>query len=471
MTEVPDCGICLDPVPETSDKFCSLDTCCHKYCYGCILDWSKISTRCPLCKVHFSAITQAGADGQTKCLKVTRKELKIDEGLPDYNSDESDSFVVDDDDVEYSNSGDVGSWEYEEWIQSQRKRKRSSQEVKEDIEPNKRMRTLPPPVTPVNTSLQDDQPKPTRPAFKTSLSQPLHSMARTGSSRAKPAEMKRSQSLSEMAKLRQQVEQSRRQLQVLTGRNGSNTNTNNNNTPTRGIQRTNTPVSLSFNNNEKNNLSVEDPLNDSTENLEPKKLTSSDLFRNVRFEVNPNPNSLTNNIKAATNTANNNQTNTNGKLLSSVLSHVKPAPPKRTGLGVQSNNILLQSAQSSLERFHRNSQDSSSPSPRESRHHHGDKENKQPSRHFDNIQQAVPMDYTTKQICFHANVYIKTLLQPHYTNGAIDKERFKAIVVAALEEFKTYLHRGPHKRQQLDEVSIEPFKSDLQLIVTRLMTR
>ncbi len=333
------------------------------------------------------------------------------------------------------------------------------------------MRILPPLISPVNTLPQGDQHTPTRPVFKTSLSQPLHTMARAASTRSKPAEMKRSQSLSEMAKLRQQVEQSRRQLQVLNGRNGNNSNTNNNNTPARGIQRTNTPVALSFNNNDKNNITVEDPLNESVEKPEPRKLTSSDLFRNVRFEVNPNSNSLANNIKAAINAANSNQTNTNGKGLSSVLSQVKPAPPRRNGLGVQSNNILLQSAQSALEKFHRNSQESSSPSPREGRHHHNDKENKQPGRHFDNIQQAMPMDYTTKQICFHANVYIKTLLQPYYTNGTIDKERFKAIVEAALDEFKTYLHRGPYKRQQLDEVTIEPFKADLQLIVTRLMTR
>jgi hypothetical protein len=467
MSEVPDCGICLDPVPEASDKFCSLDACCHKFCFGCILDWSKISTRCPLCKVHFSTITQAGADGTvTKCLKVSRKELKIDEGLPDYYSDESDSFVVDDDDVMFSSSEDVGSWEYEERIQTQRKRKRS-QESNEDNEANKRMRVLPPLVSPATTLVQGNQPNHTRPAFKTSLSQPLHSMARGQAARSKPAEMKRSQSLSEMAKLRQQVEQSRRQLHIISERCGNN-NTNNNST-SRRIQRINTPTALSFSNEDKNNPTLDDPLNDSTEGMVPKKLTSSDLFRNVRFEANTN--SLTNSIKAAINTANNNQVNTNGKLLSSVLSSVKPAPPRRNGLGVQSNNILLQSAQSSLERFHRNSQDSSSPSPREGRHQNGDKENKQPGRHFDNIQQAMPMDYTTKQICFHANVYIKTLLQPHYTNGSIDKERFKAIVEAALEEFKTYLHRGPIKRQQSDEVTIEPFKSDLQQIVTRLMTR
>lgn len=327
------------------------------------------------------------------------------------------------------------------------------------------MRLVPPLVSPVNSLKQENRPSPTRPAFKTSLSLPLQSMARNQATRSKPAEMKRSQSLSEMAKLRQQVEQSRRQLNVLNERTGNNNNSNSN---ARRISRTNTPTTLSFNNENKKNEVLDDPLNDSTEKAEPKKLTSSDLFRNVRFEANPN--SLTNSIKSA-NTANNNQTNTNGKVLSTVLSNVKPAPPRRNGLGVQSNNILLQSAQSSLEKFHRNSQESSSPSPREARHHNGDKENKQPTRHFDNIQQAMPMDYTTKQICFHANVYIKTLLQPHYTNGSIDKERFKAIVEAALEEFKTYLHRGPIKRQQSDEVTIEPFKTDLQQIVARLMTR
>ena len=36
--------------------------CGHKYCYNCILDWSKVSNHCPLCKKKFNKVYKIDKD-------------------------------------------------------------------------------------------------------------------------------------------------------------------------------------------------------------------------------------------------------------------------------------------------------------------------------------------------------------------------------------------------------------------------
>ncbi|XP_051145306.1 uncharacterized protein LOC127261138 [Andrographis paniculata] len=62
----PACGICLSEEGKRSMRGI-LDCCSHHFCFGCIIEWSKVESRCPLCKQRFSTIsrttTRRGADG------------------------------------------------------------------------------------------------------------------------------------------------------------------------------------------------------------------------------------------------------------------------------------------------------------------------------------------------------------------------------------------------------------------------
>uniref|UniRef100_A0A3B5M4K7 E3 ubiquitin-protein ligase Topors n=1 Tax=Xiphophorus couchianus TaxID=32473 RepID=A0A3B5M4K7_9TELE len=46
------CPICLDVFHNMS----YLDRCLHKFCFRCILEWSKNKPECPLCKQPFRSI-------------------------------------------------------------------------------------------------------------------------------------------------------------------------------------------------------------------------------------------------------------------------------------------------------------------------------------------------------------------------------------------------------------------------------
>ena len=46
------CPICLSDIDNKS----MTDTCLHKFCFTCLLEWSKVRAVCPLCKGKFSAI-------------------------------------------------------------------------------------------------------------------------------------------------------------------------------------------------------------------------------------------------------------------------------------------------------------------------------------------------------------------------------------------------------------------------------
>lgn len=46
------CAICLG---EVVNRSCS-NSCTHQFCFGCLLEWSKIKPECPLCKSSFRSI-------------------------------------------------------------------------------------------------------------------------------------------------------------------------------------------------------------------------------------------------------------------------------------------------------------------------------------------------------------------------------------------------------------------------------
>ncbi|KAK3913511.1 E3 ubiquitin-protein ligase Topors [Frankliniella fusca] len=46
------CAICLGPLANKSFT----NSCCHQFCFVCLLEWSKVKAECPLCKVAFDSI-------------------------------------------------------------------------------------------------------------------------------------------------------------------------------------------------------------------------------------------------------------------------------------------------------------------------------------------------------------------------------------------------------------------------------
>ncbi|GMH01046.1 hypothetical protein Nepgr_002885 [Nepenthes gracilis] len=57
----PKCGVCLSEA-GTAVRGC-IDSCAHYFCFICIIEWSKIESRCPMCKRRFSTIRRMRGDG------------------------------------------------------------------------------------------------------------------------------------------------------------------------------------------------------------------------------------------------------------------------------------------------------------------------------------------------------------------------------------------------------------------------
>lgn len=51
------CGICLSEEGKRRVRG-TLDCCSHYFCFGCIMEWSKVESRCPLCKQRFMTISK-----------------------------------------------------------------------------------------------------------------------------------------------------------------------------------------------------------------------------------------------------------------------------------------------------------------------------------------------------------------------------------------------------------------------------
>ncbi|KAF2307289.1 hypothetical protein GH714_026124 [Hevea brasiliensis] len=56
------CGICLSEEDKRRLRG-TLNCCSHYFCFTCIMEWSKVESRCPLCKQRFKTITKNGRVG------------------------------------------------------------------------------------------------------------------------------------------------------------------------------------------------------------------------------------------------------------------------------------------------------------------------------------------------------------------------------------------------------------------------
>lgn len=57
------CGICLTEEEVGRGK---LDCCDHYFCFGCIMEWSKVESRCPICKQRFVTIVKLPVPGMSR---------------------------------------------------------------------------------------------------------------------------------------------------------------------------------------------------------------------------------------------------------------------------------------------------------------------------------------------------------------------------------------------------------------------
>lgn len=62
------CCICMSP-PSPSD-LASITGCAHRFCFGCIQEWSKTENSCPLCKSRFQSISRVHVAGPVKRVKA-----------------------------------------------------------------------------------------------------------------------------------------------------------------------------------------------------------------------------------------------------------------------------------------------------------------------------------------------------------------------------------------------------------------
>ncbi|KNA11101.1 hypothetical protein SOVF_138260 [Spinacia oleracea] len=67
---IPVCGICLTEEGKNIVRG-TLNCCSHYFCFACIFEWSKVETRCPLCKQRFVSISKPGRCGKGFDLRDT----------------------------------------------------------------------------------------------------------------------------------------------------------------------------------------------------------------------------------------------------------------------------------------------------------------------------------------------------------------------------------------------------------------
>ncbi|KAH0475782.1 MAG: hypothetical protein KVP17_001157 [Porospora cf. gigantea B] len=65
------CMICLC---TDIDKPSSTNACSHVFCFECLVKWSEMTNKCPICKLEFSRI-KSKAEGTARSIPVVRKDL------------------------------------------------------------------------------------------------------------------------------------------------------------------------------------------------------------------------------------------------------------------------------------------------------------------------------------------------------------------------------------------------------------
>lgn len=66
----PVCGICLTEEGKNTVRG-TLNCCSHYFCFACIFEWSKVETRCPLCKQRFVSVSKPARCGKGFDLRDT----------------------------------------------------------------------------------------------------------------------------------------------------------------------------------------------------------------------------------------------------------------------------------------------------------------------------------------------------------------------------------------------------------------
>ena len=74
---------------EFSQRAAEIDSCVHKFCFQCILQWSNISNTCPLCKIEFRNIR---SDQQTVVVE-TKDRRHVEEDQASTTADMSESAI------------------------------------------------------------------------------------------------------------------------------------------------------------------------------------------------------------------------------------------------------------------------------------------------------------------------------------------------------------------------------------------
>ncbi|KAE8791797.1 PHD and RING finger domain-containing protein 1 [Hordeum vulgare] len=72
----PWCGICLSEDQRMTLQGV-LNCCSHYFCFACIMEWSKVESRCPLCKRRFNTITKSSKVGLG--LELKKSVIKVEE--------------------------------------------------------------------------------------------------------------------------------------------------------------------------------------------------------------------------------------------------------------------------------------------------------------------------------------------------------------------------------------------------------
>ncbi|CAA6661984.1 unnamed protein product [Spirodela intermedia] len=72
------CGICLSEEKKEAIRGL-LDCCSHFFCFACIMEWSKVESRCPVCKRRFKTVSKsvrsdAGFSLRTTVVKIPKRD-------------------------------------------------------------------------------------------------------------------------------------------------------------------------------------------------------------------------------------------------------------------------------------------------------------------------------------------------------------------------------------------------------------
>jgi hypothetical protein len=82
------CGICLSEEQRATIQGV-LNCCSHYFCFACILEWSKVESKCPLCKRRFNTISKSsvadvGSGLRNAAIRVEKRDQVMIHSLDHY---------------------------------------------------------------------------------------------------------------------------------------------------------------------------------------------------------------------------------------------------------------------------------------------------------------------------------------------------------------------------------------------------